>query len=325
MRRARLALLGLALALGTLGLAAPAAPAEFHLIKIREVYPGSAANPESEYVMLQMYASGQEFVKGHPVRFYDAGGALLGSDTLLKDVANGQSQRTVLVGTAAAEAQFGVAVDAAMTPGRLDPSGGAVCWTSLDCVSWGGFSGGALPSPTGSPADPTGIPEGMALRRTIARSCATLLEEADDGNDSAADFFDAFPAPRPNSVEPSERACKSGTDGPGGAGEGDAGGPARRLQTRIVRGPGRVTADRTPTFRFRANRRASFRCKMDSRRARRCRSPFTWKRLSYGCHVFRVWARAGGTVDPTPAVYRFRVVKRKRPGLRQFRRCRRGA
>jgi len=53
------ALVGLA---GGLALA-PAASASFHEISIREVYPGSLAQPDSDYVELQMYFGGQQFVK----------------------------------------------------------------------------------------------------------------------------------------------------------------------------------------------------------------------------------------------------------------------
>jgi hypothetical protein len=318
------ALGAVAAAVAVTGAAPPSAGAVFHLMKIRGVYPGSASAPGAEYVELQMYAPGQNLVGGHSVTFYDAAGKQLGSDVFPADVPNGQSQRTVLMGTAAAESQFGTAVDAPMTPGWLDPAGGAVCFESIDCVSWGGFGApGALLSPAGTPADAAGVPDGMALRRTIARGCATLLEATDDTGSSAADLFDAFPEPRPNSAAPSEFPCSQQTGGGGDAGGGTGANPLR-LRTRIVRRPPRVTRDRTPTFRFRSNRgRARFQCRVDRRRFRRCRSPFTARRLRYGCHTFRVRARLGRSVDRTPATYRFRIVKRKAPGPRQLRPCRR--
>ena len=61
-RRARRVLLPLA-ALGALLVAAPAVQASFHLIKVREVYPGTTADPGSGYVELQMYAGGQNLVQ----------------------------------------------------------------------------------------------------------------------------------------------------------------------------------------------------------------------------------------------------------------------
>jgi hypothetical protein len=290
--------------------------ATFHLMKIREVYPGSSASPEAEYVELQMYAAGQDLVAGHAIDFFDAAGARVASATFGADVANGANQSTLVAATPAAESQFGIVADAGMPGGSLDPAGGAACWEALDCVSWGSFHGSAL-SPTGSPADPLGIPDGMALRRTIAPGCPTLLEAGDDRDDSAADFADAFPAPRPNSVAPSERACASqGAAEPRypapGGGIGGAGGRGGAVQTKLRRHPGRVTRDRTPTFGFGSSLpKAGFLCKLDRRPYRRCRSPFTTPRLRPGAHVFRVEARApGGATDRSPATWRFRVARR---------------
>jgi hypothetical protein len=316
--RARLPGPCLALALVVAALAFDAAPAQatFHLVKIREVYPGSGASPEAEYVELQMYASGQDLVAGHVLDFFDATGAQVATATFGGNVANGANQSTLVAATPAAESQFGIVADTAMPGGSLDPAGGAACWESLDCVSWGSFHGSAL-SPTGSPADPLGIPDGMALRRTIAPGCPTLLEASDDTDGSAADFTDAFPGPRPNSVAPSEHACapqgatENGYPPPGGGagGAGDRSGPPG---TELRRRPGRMTRDRTPTFRFSSNvPGAQFLCKLDRGRFSRCHSPFTTPRLRPGPHVFRVEARApGGATDRSPATWRFKVARR---------------
>jgi hypothetical protein len=288
--------------LALLGLASvPAsAGASFHLMSIREVYPGSGGAPGAEYVELQMYSAGQNLVKGHSVTFYNAAGGEIGSDPFPQDVPNDQNQRTVLLGTAAAESQFGVTVDAPMTPERLNPAGGAVCFESIDCVSWGAFAGSLPAAGTPAPA----IPDGMALRRTIAPGCPTLLEAQDDHNDSAADFSIVFPAPRPNSVAPSEQGCAS-------AGGGQSAGG--RPQTRFKRKPAKVTRDRTPTFRFASDEAGStFQCKLDRKPYRRCRSPFTTKRLALGRHTFRVRARdASGLLDPSAAFYAFKVIARR--------------
>lgn len=331
-RRGWLATVAISLALGGSAIGASSAGAAFHLIKVREVYPGAS---DDSYVVLQMLAAGENFVGGHSLRVYGATGATIDTFTFSPGYVapnGGHGNNTILVGDTGVQARFGVVPDDHADPELNIPSGGgAACWLSgspPDCVAWGNFSApGALPAPgAGTPADAAfGIPDGLALRRTIARACPTLLEAADDTDDSAADFFDAFPAPRPNSAVPTEFPCSSqGTPGGGGAAGEGAGAPGRRLQTRIVRRPGRVTRDRTPTFGFRANRRrARFQCGMDRRRFRPCRSPFTARRLSFGCHVFRVRARVGRTFERSPAVHRFRVAKRKGPGLRQFKRCRR--
>jgi hypothetical protein len=235
----------------------------------------------------------------------------VGTTNFGSDVARGGDQSTIVMATPLAESQFGFPADAGMTGGRLDPSGGAVCWEALDCVSWGSFQG-SVNSATGSPADSFGIPDGMALRRTIAPGCSTLFEGSDDSDNSAADFFDAFPAPRPNSVVPAEHSCASQGPAAGGnpaTGGGRGGSGRRRPQTRIRRKPGRVTRDRTPTFGFTSSRpRSTFRCKLDRGRFRRCRSPLTTRRLEAGRHVFRVRARApDGARDRSPAIWRFEV------------------
>jgi hypothetical protein len=306
MRRRVAAALGLA-ALVTGVVAAPAS-ATFHEVSIRELYPGSVAAPDAEYVELQMWSPGQNFVDGHSLKTYAAGGALVKTTVVGADVPRGENQRTILLATPAAEAAFGVDADAAMAPNQMDPAVGAVCWEALDCVSWGGFSG-SLPSPAGSPAAPDGIADGMALRRTIAPGCPTELEPTDDSDNSGADLSPVFPSPRPNSVAPSEHACASA----GGPQKG-SGGARRAVQTRLRRRPGHRTRDRTPTFGFGASEPgAGFECKLDRTAFRRCRSPFTAKRLRAGRHTFKVRARDdSGRADPTPARWTFRVVAERR-------------
>jgi hypothetical protein len=312
--RLRPLLLTLAPALLGLAIWAPAAGATFHLMQIREVYPGSLANPGSEYVELQMWAEDQNHVAGHLLRTYDAAGTVTGSDAFPADVPRGADQSTMVLATPEAEAEFGFTADAALTPsGRLDPAGGAVCWESIDCVSWGSFAG-SLPSPAGSPAAPAGIPDGMALRRTIAPGCATLLESLDDRDNSAADYPPACPAPPPNSVAPAERACQGAG---GGVGGGAGGGPSQATpgapDTSLRHGPPKRSWDRTPSFRFGADEPgAGFECRLDARPFRACRSPFTAPPLATGPHRFRVRAEDdSGAVDPSPASYRFRVLPRR--------------
>ncbi|HEV7399631.1 MAG TPA: hypothetical protein VGN84_05110 [Solirubrobacterales bacterium] len=293
--------------------AAPAA-ATFHEMSIREVFPGSVAQPESEYVELQMWAPGQNLVGGHSLKAYSASGNLVATTTFANDVSGAANQSTILLATPAAESEFGVAPDAAMAPNQLAPAGGAVCWAeSIDCVSWGNFSG-SLPSPAGSPAAPSGIPDGMAVRRTISPGCATLLEPTDDRDNSAADFSAVFPSPRPNSLAPSERPCGSAggqqQGGSGAAGNQDGRGAP---QTTLKRKPPRRTRDRTLAFRFVSDEPgSSFQCKLDSRPFKACRSPFTTARLTPGPHTFKVRARDdSGRLDPTPAIWSFRETAKR--------------
>jgi len=295
------------LATAALAIGAPAASATFHLISIREVYPGSTANPGSEYVELQMWAEDQNHVAAHVLRTYDAAGAVTGTDSFAADVPRGANQCTMVLATPEAEAEFGFLADAGMSPsGRLDPSGGAVCWESIDCVSWGSFSG-TLPSPAGPAA---AIPDGMALRRSIAPGCASLLEPTDD-HDSGADFSPAFPGPRPNSTPPSERACGSGDGGAAGTGPAAAGRGAPA--TALRRKPPKRSRDRTPTFRFDSNETGvGFECRLDRRPSRPCASPFTARALALGGHTFRVRARDdSGQTDPSPAAWSFVVLPRR--------------
>jgi hypothetical protein len=308
----RISVAATSIALATLALLAPTASATFHLMQIREVYPGSVTSPGSEYVELQMYAAGQNHVGGHVLRTYDATGGLVQSNAFLSDVASGANQSTIVMATPEAEAQFGIAADGALSPsGQLNPAGGAVCWESLDCVSWGSFSG-SLPSPAGSPATPGGIPDGMALRRTIAPGCPALLEPTDDRDSSTVDFSAVFPAPRPNSVAPSEHACGGGdggaTESPTSQSDGGV------LQTKLGRKSMKKTHDRTPTFRFRSSESgSSFQCKLDGKPYRSCRSPFTTMKLALGRHTFKVRARdTSGDLDPSPASYTFKVVAKLR-------------
>ncbi len=311
-RRGRLAL-PLCLALAALLAAAPAAQATFHEISIREVKAGDGA--DDSYVVLQAFKAGQQAVGGHSLTAYGPGGAAIATFSFAGPVANGQNQMTILVADSAYAAAFpaGPTPDATAPGFDLDPAGGAVCWEEIDCVAWGGFSGGPLPSPTGTPAAAAGIPAGTALRRTIAPGCATFLEASDDHDDSAADFLAEAPNPRSNSVAPTEQACGSsgggGATGGPGAGRGERGAP----QTTLRRKPAKRSRDRTPTFRFGADEAAArFECRIDKRRFRPCKSPYTAKALAPGGHVFKVRARgASGVADPSPASYSFRVLPRR--------------
>ena len=248
----------------------PVASAAQHLISVREVYPGSVAEPGAEFVELQLYAGGQQFVGGHEVRVYDQTGSVTGTYSFTAAVANGQSQRSILIATAAAQTQFGVSADLIAAAPGMSPAGGAACWDSFDCVSWGSFSG-SLPSPAGSAAG--AIPDGSSLVRSITRAGSqTSLDGSDDSNSSAADFAAcSTPSPRNNSAAPGPQPC----DGAGGGPDSDP------PQTTIRGRPANRTRDRTPTFRFASDESGSrFLCKIDSAPFRSCRSPLTTRRLS---------------------------------------------
>lgn len=222
-RTARLTAIS-ALVLGGLLGAAPSASADHHFSKVSEVYPGATGTESNEFIELQMYADGQTMFTANNARivgFEPGGSTSLSPGTLTPDPTFGFSQRTVLIGTATADTQFGVTSDYALPAGNnINPAGGAVCFRSnafpdIDCVSWGSFSN-VFSLPVGNPESPGGIPNTNSIRRSLAPGCSTLLEEGDDTNNSAPDFAPASPTPRPNNVTPTETACPEG----GGGGEG---------------------------------------------------------------------------------------------------------
>lgn len=84
-------------------------------------------------------------------------------------------------------------------------------------------------------------------------------------------------------------------------------------QTLLGRKPGAVSRDRTPTFRFRSDSAgAKFQCAVDRNPLKGCRSPFTTSPLTLGRHTFTVRAILGSVADPTPARFRFKVIRGKR-------------
>jgi hypothetical protein len=299
MRRITSSVIAIAAVVGLAFAQAKIAQASFHLMQVREVYPGSAANPASEYIELQMWSSGQNLVSGHPLHIFDSTGMEIGGVTgFAANVPNGSNQSTILLATPQAVAQFGVAADAQLPgagTGTLDPAGGKVCFDNIDCVSWGSFSGSASqPSASGTPAP--AIPDGSALRRTIAPGCPTLLESVDDTNNSSVDFAVAPPAPRNNATPPTEVEC----------------GLVRvptAPKTTLRKKPAKRTRDFTPTFRFASDQPgSSFECKVDRKPFRKCRSPYTTKPLRPGKHTFKVRAMVIEAADDSPAVYSFTVL-----------------
>jgi cysteine-rich repeat protein len=193
-----------------LALAVIPANATFHLVKIVELFPGTAAAPDAQYVVLQMYASGQNLVQGHALTFFNADGEVVGSASFAGNVANGSNQAKVLIATTEAATFFGVQPDLVMDPDLL-AAGGKACFAgNVDCVAWGayvggddgggGYGGGGADTSVGTPFNATGgLESGRAtLRRLNLAGGATTLDAGDDTNDSANDFVFGTPAPRNN-------------------------------------------------------------------------------------------------------------------------------
>ncbi|HYP56326.1 MAG TPA: hypothetical protein VEQ41_08530, partial [Solirubrobacterales bacterium] len=288
--------------LAVLALAVFATPASAAApLKIREVFPGTAAAPLAEYVELQMTADGQNDVDGQVVAFYGASGSTTPSATftLPSDVANGASQRTILLATAEAGTLLGG--DAASpdftlpSADRMSPAGGAVCLTGAvgaeDCVTWGSIPAmsSPFPDPQAANAAPGGIANGMALRRSIAPGCPTYLEPSDDTDNSANDFAQASPNPRDNASTPTETRCPPNTS--------------------INTFPSNPSNDPSPEFSFGespAEPGVEFECELDGNgsfaTAVDCDSgSISYSGLSDGQHTFRVRAVGEGGADPTPA------------------------
>jgi hypothetical protein len=202
----------LALAIGVAAvfaaLIAPAAHADHHLVKIREVHNGSDPGTTGDYVMLEMYSPGENLFLNHYISFRDATGMAAGDHIINVNGAGTADQSTFIVGNTPN------ADDSSVGDQFVNGAGGAVCYEEsggelggLDCVSWGAFTGSTLApsSPTGTPALP--IPPGGSLIRSISAGCSTLLEPGDDTNNSAADFALGTPIGHNSHVAPTDHAC----------------------------------------------------------------------------------------------------------------------
>jgi hypothetical protein len=296
-RLRRIALIGALAVTGLMGLASTA-QADHHLIMVREVHRG--ATPQGDYIMLQMFADGQNVaLNTHYIDILGTDGQA-GAEYPLPTGMIGQSQRTILIGnTGVAGADFtnaGVAIQ----------NNGAVCYDEtngyngtggLDCVAWGSFVGNI--HPLSSPALPVALPgvglaPGQSLVRTIGRGCATLLDSADDTNNSAADFALGTPIGRNNAANPTEQPCTGGAGAP---------------NTKIKKRPRNKSTDDSPTFKFKSTVAGStFKCKLDHKKFKKCSSPKTYHGLKPGKHTFKVEAIAGGSVDKTPAKDKFKIL-----------------
>ncbi|HEX6116083.1 MAG TPA: hypothetical protein VFY99_03215 [Solirubrobacterales bacterium] len=265
------------LSVAALLFAAPSAQAAFHLMKVSEVYPGATgANPNDAFIELQMFEAGQNLVGGHKVDYYTDTGALLGSYTIAENVANGESQRKILIGdTAVAGATPDFVVDQlgdALKGGTA--TGGAVCFPDAqppDCVSWGNFTPQAG-FPNVQSANAPVIPDGQSLTRSTASGCPNFLEPGDDTDSSAADFALTTPTPE-NNNSPLPTACGGG----GGA-------PTTTIDRVKVKG------DDVKVKFSSDDPDATFECKLDKGDFKSCKSPKRYRNLDDGKHKVKVRA-----------------------------------
>ena len=208
--------------------------------------------PNSEYVELQMWSPGQNLGRRpSDHRVYDKTGAPWRMATFAHDVAGDAKQSTLVAATPGSRSGIRDRRGRGDAPWPARPRPAAPSAGKASTASPGAASPAPTPSPTGAPASPGGIPDGMALRRTIEPGCPTLLEPGDDRDNSATDFAAGLPRPAAELGQP-VRARLLGTGHGGGrrSGRRHQRYGQERPQTRIRSGPGHSIRDRTPTFRF---------------------------------------------------------------------------
>jgi hypothetical protein len=271
---------------------APAAQADHHLVRISEVQASIAggAGEDAEFVEIKMYSGNQDNLSPSlHVDIYDGDGSISTVDPT--DAASGQSQRTYLLMTPAAEIAHGLTADFDLdATNSISKAGGAVCLRStagfgtIDCVAWGTMTN---PPPSAGALAPA-MSDGESLDRRLNRTgCAVTLEPGDDTNNSLADFpIQINETPTPNSAAPD--ACPN---------------------TTITKKPKARTTKRLAKFSFTSTVLGAeeFLCKLDSAPFADCESPFS-KRVNVGRHTFKV--RVSG--DPSPASYSWKVKRRRR-------------
>ena len=202
----------LVFALVSVGIAvmASSASATFHLQKIREISPGTDASDDS-YVEIQAYADFQNFLHfgaalAHlrPDVCKSPGLHLVHRRRQRQHPGHGAVRRQ---GCRRGSKDFNVNLNLGCDQGRrrrLLPSEPGFS----DCVSWGNFNANSAlmanyGTTAGTPAP--ALTSGMALRRSIAAGCPTLLEPGDDTNNSAADFSVAHAQPAAATPSPRRR------------------------------------------------------------------------------------------------------------------------
>jgi hypothetical protein len=163
---------------------------------------------------------------------------------------------------------------------------------------------GGAPAPlfdtAASERDPSYSPDGTKIAFSV--DGVAMIGNADGsgepqpldiGSASSPGAFEWAVKPQPSVAPPAPGA--SGEKAPNG---------------RIGKHPKKRTEKRRAKFTFFSNVPGSrFECKLDKRRFRLCKSPFE-RRLRPGRHVFRVRAVSPtGVADPTPAVFRWKILR----------------
>lgn len=184
-------------ATATLLFASPSAHASFHLMKVVEVFGGTPAAPNAQYVVIQMYFGGQNQLTNHKITVYNAAGTLTNTFTFAGPVGLGANQDKILIATPEAATFFNLSADLTMSA-ALVRAGGKACFDAIpeDCVAWGSWSGGT--PGVGTPFNVSGglISGKAAIRRLNVTGGATTLESGDDTDHCDTDFVAGTPVPQ---------------------------------------------------------------------------------------------------------------------------------
>src|SRR5437867_636709 len=124
------------------------ADATFHLNLIVEVYPGSYASPDAQYVTLRAQNINQNRIGGKSIVAFNADGTP-GPDfgTFATDSPNRSSGANYLMATPAALTLFGLIRSDGIAAGHLPFPDGKICFidpgigTVVDCVAYGAYTG----------------------------------------------------------------------------------------------------------------------------------------------------------------------------------------
>ncbi len=176
------------------------ANAAFHLMKVVEVFGGTQAAPNAQYVVIQMYSGGQNQVGGHGISVFGPTGTLIQTFSFAGSVAVGTNQSKILIATPAAATFFNLTADLTMPNGSIPIAGGKVCFDASpeDCLAWGNYSGSL--TGIGTPFNVAGglVLSKAATRRLNVFGSPTVLEANDDTDNCSTDFLAQVPTPRNN-------------------------------------------------------------------------------------------------------------------------------
>jgi len=199
------------------------AEANFHLMIIEEVYPGSHLHPDAQYVVLRTTAAGQNVLSGHEIRTYDAAGVRLADFGVFnRNPTNNASGARYIMATQAAVTLFQFTATTVVT-GSLPFPDGRICLdeflgTLIDCVAYGAFTGANTNYGTPAPALQrqrahkrvrTASPRDNSIDYAVGAPGAideTNLARPDDDGDGIPNITDCAPADAGAYVAPLEVA-----------------------------------------------------------------------------------------------------------------------